>query len=148
MRVHISIGVESLDRSIAFYSAMLGSEPSKLKPGYANFRFDEPPIHLALTESKSGANATEDKSGVNHLGVELPDHATLSEWNSRLDAADIDFVVEDKARCCYATADKIWLIDPDGHKWEIWVRTGEIEEMGATRISSVSDKTQASSCCA
>ncbi len=124
MRVHISINVRSLEQSKAFYSALFGQPASKSKPDYANFRLDEPPIHLALMErGEAGAG------GVSHLGIELPDNTVLDEWHSRLQASGVNFSVEDKASCCYANADKLWLTDPDGHRWEIWTRTGEYDSI-------------------
>jgi len=120
MRVHISINVSSLEQSTAFYSALFGQQVSKSKSDYANFRLDEPPIHLALMQR--GEPGT---GGAGHLGIELPDNTILGEWHSRLKASGVNFSVEDKARCCYANADKLWLTDPDGYRWEIWTRTGE-----------------------
>ncbi len=142
MRVHISLNVSSLDKSTGFYRQMFGQAASKTKAGYANFRLDQPPIHLALVEAgKSGSE------GVSHLGIELPDAGTLDEWHSRLTAAGVDFEVEDKANCCFALADKLWLTDPDGYRWEIWVRTGEYDGIGASRISAEQRPDDSNSCC-
>ncbi|MEO0605737.1 MAG: hypothetical protein AAF211_30170 [Myxococcota bacterium] len=33
--------------------------------------------------------------------------------------------------CCYAVGDKFWATDPDGHEWELWVRTADAESMGS-----------------
>jgi catechol 2,3-dioxygenase-like lactoylglutathione lyase family enzyme len=72
MRIHISLNVESIEQSKAFYTALFGQVASKLKPGYANFRLDDPPIHLALMErGKTGSE------GVGHLGIELPEPKNL-----------------------------------------------------------------------
>jgi hypothetical protein len=35
--------------------------------------------------------------------------------------------------CCYARQDKIWVRDPDGTPWEIFVTHGDAEDAGATR---------------
>ena len=32
-------------------------------------------------------------------------------------------MVEDDVTCCYAVQDKVWAIDPDGHRWEIFLVT-------------------------
>ncbi len=124
MRVHISINVGSLAQSSEFYTALFGQEASKTKPGYANFRLNQPPIHLALMER--GRTGSE---GVGHLGIELADHGALDEWHDRLKSLGINFSTEDSASCCYAKADKLWLTDPDGYRWEIWTRTGEYESV-------------------
>lgn len=141
MRVHISLNVESLDRSLAFYTSLFGQDASKRKAGYANFRLDEPPIHLALEErSADGA------SGVSHLGIEVPDANALQSWRARLQDAGVVFAVEDEARCCYARADKLWLTDPDGFNWEIWVHTGDFDGMGETRVTTTGKSVQEEAC--
>ena len=127
MRIHISLNVKTLNDSIGFYSHLFGQAASKERDGYANFRLDSPPIHLALVEDEGRTG-----EGVSHLGVELPDADTLAAWRDRLESSGADFAIEDQAACCYAKADKLWLSDPDGYRWEIWVRTGEYEAMGAT----------------
>ena len=142
MRVHISLDTQSLANSLDFYSAMFGQPASKTKDGYANFRLEQPPIHLALQEKQSSHGV-----GVSHLGVELPDAATLQQWRHRLEESGVNFEVEDKARCCHAQADKLWLSDPDGYRWEIWVRTGEFEGMGATRMSDEDSGQVSTDCC-
>lgn len=128
MRVHISLDVQDLQRSLAFYSTLFGQPASKQRPDYANYRLDRPPIHLALQQSASSSG-----QGHGHLGVELPDPAELAAWRQRLQAAGVRFSAENDAHCCYATGDKLWLGDPDGHRWEIWVRTGDHEAKGASR---------------
>jgi len=34
-RMHIHLGVADIDQSIAFYSSLFGTDPDKVKPGYA-----------------------------------------------------------------------------------------------------------------
>jgi len=129
MRVHISLKVTSVEKSTAFYSALFGQEVSKRKDDYANFRLDEPPVHLALVES-TRVNARE----VSHFGIELPTRDDLQSWQKRLDHLGIEFATEDEANCCYALADKLWVTDPDGYRWELWLRTGGFDGMGKTQI--------------
>lgn len=140
MRIHISLNVSSLENSLHFYQGLFGQAPSKVREGYANFRLDQPPIHLALEQGgPTGAG------GVSHVGIELPDVDSLAAWRTRLETDGMSFIVEDKARCCYAKADKLWLTDPDGYLWEIWVRTGDIKTHGETRVDL---GVRESACCA
>ena len=125
MRVHVSLAVGDLGRSVDFYQGMLGTAPSKRHEDYANFRLDEPPLHLALVPGAS----TRAGNGPEHFGIELPDHETLWSWRERVRSAGISGFDEEDAQCCYATGDKLWLTDPDGHRWELWVRTGEFTAM-------------------
>jgi catechol 2,3-dioxygenase-like lactoylglutathione lyase family enzyme len=123
MRIHISLPVKDLEKSVAFYSTVLANPASKLKDDYANFRLDEPAIHLALVAKKDSSSVV----SASHFGVELPDHNSLETWRERATAEDLDLLDDPDASCCYARADKFWLSDPDGNRWEFWVRTGESE---------------------
>ena len=62
-RVQLALNVSDLGASIAFYEAMFGVAPAKVRPGYANFEVADPPLKLVLFEG--------DENGtINHLGVE------------------------------------------------------------------------------
>ena len=99
-----------------------------MKKDYLNFRLDEPAIHLSLIESNSAHNNPQQ-----HFGIELPDGELYDSWRESLvdsdstapHEAETKALVEDGAQCCYAQGDKLWLVDPDGHRWGIWHRTGE-----------------------
>ena len=124
MRVHISLPASDLAKSQQFYSDLLGTSATKVRPDYLNYRLDEPSIHLALVKS-----ATVETGPVQHFGVELPDADTFKSWQDRLAVNKVDRLDEPEAQCCYARGNKMWLTDPDGHRWEIWHRTGEYESL-------------------
>jgi len=67
--VQLSLNVSDLDAAVAFYTRLLGAEPAKLQPGYANFAVHDPPLKLVLNAPGNGAPGT-----INHLGehVETP----------------------------------------------------------------------------
>ena len=125
MRVHISIPVTDLAQSRTFYSKLFDQPASKEKPDYINFRLDEPAIHLALVQSD-----TIPQRSCEHFGIELPSEESFRSWEDRLTSSAPDVAMpEPGAQCCYARADKVWLTDPDGHRWEIWHRTGDHSSM-------------------
>ncbi len=64
-RVQLALDVDDLEASVAFYTALLGTDPVKRRPGYANFAVAEPPLKLVLLENPGRGG------GVNHLGVEV-----------------------------------------------------------------------------
>jgi catechol 2,3-dioxygenase-like lactoylglutathione lyase family enzyme len=123
-RVHISLPVSDLAASIDFYRRLFGTAPSKERSDYANFRLDSPAIHLSLCPSASAAAS----SAHQHFGVELPDAASLAAWTDRLEASGLAVREEKGETCCYAVADKTWATDPDGHPWELWVRTADADQ--------------------
>src|SRR6478736_927672 len=91
-RVQLALNVDDLDTSIAFYSRLFGTEPAKVRPGYANFAVAEPPLKLVLIENPGQGGS------LNHLGVEVADTDTV-----------------------YAKQDKFWVEDtPNGERWEIY----------------------------
>jgi catechol-2,3-dioxygenase len=128
MRVHISLPVKDLGASKDFYEKLFGQPATKTKEDYANFRLDQPSIHLALVQAGKSSNSNEAGSH-SHFGVELPDADTFNDWHGRLDSTGLSGRDEHDIVCCYARAEKVWHTDPDGNAWEIWVRTGEAEQM-------------------
>src|SRR6186997_972935 len=77
-RVQLALNVDDLDTSIAFYSRLFGTEPAKIRPGYANFAVAEPPLKLVLIENPGRGGS------LNHLGVEVEDTDTVDAEQSRL----------------------------------------------------------------
>ena len=138
MRVHISLPVTDLAKSQAFYSSLFGVSATKVKDDYLNFRLDEPAIHLSLIQHEQAVPHPHQ-----HFGIELPDSESFSSWELRgAGVSDAEAIEpEPNARCCYARANKLWLTDPDGHRWELWHRTGEFDGMHGIPEDSTS------SCC-
>jgi predicted enzyme related to lactoylglutathione lyase len=125
-RVHINIAVSDLERSIGFYSTLFGTQPSKVKDDYANFRLDRPGLHLALVAAPKHAPGN---SLARHYGIELFDNVDLNDWRNRLQKADMPLKIEEQVTCCYAVGNKFWAKDPDGNDWEFWIRTEEASLM-------------------
>jgi len=114
-RVQLALNVSNLDESIAFYSKLFGTEPAKIRPGYANFAIAEPPLKLVLLEH-SGPGGT-----LNHLGVEVSAAEVVDAEQARLAGAGLVSVDARDTTCCYARQDKFWVQGaPDGESWEIY----------------------------
>lgn len=110
-RIHIHIAVADLQRSIDFYTTLLGSEPTRRKADYAKWQLDEPKINLAISTRGLAP-------GINHLGVQAETAEELSEMTLRLAEAGFQGTEESGAGCCYARSDKYWTVDPSGVPWE------------------------------
>src|SRR6266487_6716505 len=114
-RVQLALNVNDLSESIAFYSKLFGTEPAKLRPGYANFAIAEPPLKLILVENPGQGGS------VNHLGVEVADTETVDAEQTRLAEAGLASIDERDTTCCYARQDKFWVTGaPNGERWEIY----------------------------
>ena len=120
-RLQLALNVDDLETSIAFYSTLFGTEPHKLRPGYANFAIAEPPLKLVLIENPGKGGS------VNHLGVEVEDVDTVDTELTRLAASGFATTEERDTTCCYAKQDKFWVQGtPDGERWEVYTITDDL----------------------
>ena len=114
-RLQLALNVEDLEASIAFYRTLFGTEPAKVRPGYANFAVAEPPLKLVLIENPGQGGS------VNHLGVEVADTDTVDAEQTRLAKAGFASIDERGTTCCYAKQDKFWVEGaPNGEHWEVY----------------------------
>jgi len=126
-RVHLSLNVRDLAEAVNFYQAFLGVSPHKERPGYANFALDHPPLKLALNE-KPDLREGAPSGPLNHLGFQMAEPADVQLAKDRLQAAGLATWDENDTTCCYARQDKIWVHDPDGNAWEVYVITDDRED--------------------
>lgn len=123
-KMHLSLRVADLNRSIAFYQAFFGLAPHKLRPGYANFDLSNPPLKFALTQNPAPSG----QSQLDHLGFQVSSIGELEAAKARLQTAGLATFDENDTTCCYARQDKIWAHNPDGNEWEIYVLTDDLED--------------------
>jgi catechol 2,3-dioxygenase-like lactoylglutathione lyase family enzyme len=121
-RVQLALNVSDIDSAVEFYSRLFGTEPAKRKPGYANFAIADPPLKLVLFEGADGGT-------INHLGVETETAAEVEAAEARLSATGLETTGIDDTICCYATKVETWVTDPDGARWEWYVKTGDSEQL-------------------
>ncbi len=118
-RLQLALNVSDLDEAVAFYSTLLGAEPAKLRPGYANFAVADPPLKLVLMET-ADARGQGVAGALNHLGIEVETTAQVRTAAGRLKDNGLAAEVEDETTCCFAVQDKVWVSDPDGAPWEVY----------------------------
>lgn len=136
-RVQLALNVSNLDDAVAFYSKLFGTEVNKRKPGYANFAIADPPLKLVLIEGEGGGT-------LNHLGVEVETAEEVLTTEGRLSTDGLDTTGIADTTCCYALKTETWVHDPDGAPWEVYVKTGDAEQMATGAVS----QGEAGQCCA
>jgi catechol 2,3-dioxygenase-like lactoylglutathione lyase family enzyme len=116
LKAHLALNVRDVEKSIEFYRQMLGIEPSKVRPGYAKFDVQNPPLNLTLNQATFA-----ERGALSHLGIQL--RSTDDVLAMRQKWADAGLVTRDEMQtnCCYAIQDKTWIQDPDGNEWEAFV---------------------------
>ncbi len=139
-RVQLALNVSNIDEAVAFYSKLFATEPNKIKPGYANFAIEQPPLKLVLFE-QPGLGGT-----INHLGVEVDDTEAVGAAQARLAGEGLATAGEEGVACCYARQDKVWVDGPSGEPWEIYTVLESVEMPGG-RLRTVDPETGAV-CCA
>jgi catechol 2,3-dioxygenase-like lactoylglutathione lyase family enzyme len=138
-RLHVHVGVESLENSIRFYSTLFGSEPTVVKDDYAKWMLEDPRVNFAISQGNHV------RKGIEHLGIQVESMEELSEVYGRLKAADRPVLEEGQTTCCYAKSAKSWIADPEGVVWEAFFTKGEATTYGhgpalGTLSDSVGDK--------
>src|SRR5919205_4318148 len=98
-RMHVHVGVENLDRSISFYSALFATQPAVVKSDYAKWMLDDPRVNFAI--STRGR-----QPGLDHLGIQVESQGELHEVYARLRQADGIVIEQGHTTCCYAKSEK------------------------------------------
>ena len=123
-RIQLALDVDDLDEAVAFYRRLLGVEPAKRRPGYANFAVAEPPLKLVLLENPGRGGQ------LNHLGIEVDSTEQVQAETARLRDEGLVAAEEHGTTCCYATQDKIWITGPAGEQWEVYTVLGDSPTFG------------------
>jgi len=115
LKPHVSLNVSDIDRSVAFYEKAFGVPATKRRPGYAKFDLTSPSLNLSMVQApRTGTNAS-------HFGIQVAATEDVLEAKARFDSAGLATRTEEDTACCYAVQDKVWVEDPDGNSWEVFV---------------------------
>lgn len=113
-RLQLALNVSNLDEAVEFYTKFFKVGPAKIRPGYANFAIEQPPLKLVLFENSQSPGT------INHLGVEVFSTDEVVEATEYLAGQGLITDVEDQTTCCYAVQDKVWVDGPDASRWEVY----------------------------
>ena len=130
MRLQLALNVDDLEQAIEFYTKMFDTAPAKIKPGYANFAIENPPLKLVLFEG-AGADGS-----INHLGVEAETAAEVVAAEARLSTDGLETTGVDETICCYAEKTETWVHAPDGNRWEWYVKQGDTDQLANIVVAS------------
>jgi len=133
LKAHVSLNVTNIEASVAFYEKAFNVEATKRRPGYAKFDLSESSLNLTMQEApRTGVNAS-------HFGVQVASSEDVAAAWTRFKQAGLVTKTEENTECCYALQDKVWVEDPDGNAWEVFVVKGEAAVM--------ENQTMAGGCC-
>lgn len=116
-KTHVALRVTDLTRSIQFYETLFGHAPVKHKVDYAKFDVENPGLNLTLNVS----DRLQEHGALSHLGIQVDSSDAVRAAIARFKTAGLVTFEEHDTDCCYALQDKVWVTDPDGNRWEIFV---------------------------
>ena len=125
-RFQLSLNVDDVEASVAFYTKLLGVGPAKHRPGYANFVVEDPPLKLVVVEDEGQPGS------INHVGVEYESGERVAVETQRVAALGLPVSVDDPHTCCFATQEKAWTQDADGVPWELYTVVADTEYFGTS----------------
>jgi predicted enzyme related to lactoylglutathione lyase len=137
-RFHVHAHVQDLQASIAFYSSMFATEPTRVESDYAKWMLEDPRINFAIS-TRGGA------VGVDHLGIQADTDEELTALKSNAEAAGMTLLDVGETSCCYARSDKYWVTDPQGIAWEQFRTLSSIPVFSETTRA---DASGSAACCA
>lgn len=117
---HVALYVKDLDAAVAEYQKILGIAPAKVRPGYAKFELADPPVILSL-------NGGGEPGTVSHLGIRYPGTGEVASELVRAKSQGLDMIQQEGVTCCYAKADKFWVVDADKIAWEMYTLLADVE---------------------
>ncbi|MGD9721692.1 MAG: ArsI/CadI family heavy metal resistance metalloenzyme [Pirellulales bacterium] len=125
VRFHLSLNVDDLRRSVAFYQVLFDTSPARLESDYAKFELAQPPLVMSLEPNHAPRGGK-----LNHLGFRLTSAETLVDVQRRLESNGISTQREDGVECCYSRQTKFWVSDPDGNMWEMYTLQESLDHRG------------------
>ena len=149
---HVSMYVKDLDAALARYRKILGTEPAKVRPGYAKFELADPPVIFSLVVGGEPGR-------VSHLGIRYPGTGEVASGMVRTKGEGLEALQQEGVTCCYAKADKYWVRDADGMAWEMYTLLADAEAetaddprlrsfLGQEASTTPETSTTEGSCCA
>ncbi|MCB9675563.1 MAG: VOC family protein [Alphaproteobacteria bacterium] len=118
-RIHLSLQTRDLGAARAFYAALFGEEPDKVREGYLRFAPAEHPIVLSLMPGEPTA-------GAHHYGLRFTNVSETKDAWKRTRDAGLAVRTEGEVTCCWAVQQKAWATDPDGRDWELYTVTDDL----------------------
>jgi len=115
-RMHVSLYVQNVERSAAFYDAFFNQPATKRQPSYAKYELASPGLIISFVENPEAVCPQ-----FGHLGIQIGTEAELQRRLAAAKASQLAPREEVGTNCCYARQDTFWVSDPDGHQWEVYL---------------------------
>ena len=144
LKTHIALTATNLEKSVEFYQVLFGIAPVKYKSDYAKFDIANPPLNLTLNLEKN----VQPGGNLSHLGIQVETSQEVGAAIERFKISGLSTFEEHNTDCCYAVQDKVWVTDPDGNRWEVFVvNVADTTPEKNLVVSVDSNSAKSTSCC-
>ena len=113
-----------METALDFYGRLFGVEPSLVRPDYAKWMLEDPPVNFSIDLHGDGP------PGSAHFGIQVTDDRELEEMRERIDLFGLKREDQNNLICGYQLQHKSWVSDPDGMMWEAFLTEGITDEVG------------------
>lgn len=121
-KMHISLYVADITKTVTFYTAFFNKEADKVKDDYAKFILNTPALIISFVQ-----NPEKVKHNFGHLGIQVDTEEKVHLLMNSMKEKGFSIKEEMGTNCCYAKQDKFWIADPDGNQWEIYYFHEDVE---------------------
>lgn len=142
MKTHLNFATADLQKSVAFYATLLDARPAKVRDDYALFITEQPGLELALDLS---ADVSPSRGA--HYGIFVETASDVERAIERLEKAGLVSSIEREETCCYANQTKVWTVDPEGRRWEVYTVHEDTEDRDDAGTSCCATDTGERTCC-
>ena len=124
MKLHISLKVDDLDRSIQFYSTLFAKSPDIVHEDYAKWDVDDPSVNFVIELGRESV-------GFDHFGIQAENREQLDNLVARIKESERPQLELEATTCCYARSDKAWVRGTANERWEAFLtHSHDSEEYG------------------
>lgn len=120
---HVHLKVRDLQRSVAFYTGILGLEPTERHTRFAFLSFGERHHDVALQEVGPDAAGPGQGVGLYHAAFEVETAEALSTIAGRLEDHDVAYSPVD-----HRISKALYFTDPDGNGLEVYLDTRDAND--------------------
>lgn len=143
LKTHIALTASNLEKSVEFYQVLFGISPVKYKSDYAKFDIANPPLNLTLNLGEN----VQPGGNLDHLGIQVETSQEVAAAIERFKISGLSIFEEHNRDCCYALQDKVWVTDPDGNSWEVFVVKVADTAPEKNLVVNVESNLETSTCC-
>ena len=114
---HLLIQTLDIVRATEFYETLFGRDPVMLGDGMVWFDLEDPALYLTIRQS-TPQDPFVPRNGV--VWLETTDFIPKAWGRLNADALVVD--AEDEVGCYFPSSNRLWVRDPDGNRWNLFVR--------------------------